>query len=100
MEVVEDLFVCLGSGAGSDFRPRRIVPVAWHTDCLDFGRLGPLLDLTGDELWLGFAPDTCGDFGLGDGLEVRTCLDWSDSSGEREIQDSVRTKDMDGALLV
>ena len=82
VEVVEDGFVGLSSSARRNCCLRRIVPVPWHTDGLDVGRLGPFLDAPRDEFWLWCAPDACGDFGFGYGLEVRPGLDWPGSNAE------------------
>lgn len=70
MEVVKDFFVRSGSSARRYLRSRGIVPVPWHPNGFDFGCLGPFLDASGDEVWFGFAPDACGDFGFGDDLRV------------------------------
>lgn len=85
MEVVEDFFIWLGKSSGSNTGPRRVVPISWYADSLDFGCFGPLFDAPGEELLLRFAPDTRGAFGLGDGLEVRGGLYWSDSCGRESL---------------
>ena len=85
VEMVENFLAWVGSSARSDVCPRRVVPVSWHTDGLDFRCLGPFLDLSSDEIWSGFAPDACSDLGFGDGLEIRTCLDWPDSGGDFRV---------------
>lgn len=90
--MVENLLAWLGSSVRSDICLRGVVPVPWHTYGLDFRCLGPFFNLPGDELWSGFAPDAYCDLGFGDGLEVRTRFDRSDSDEEREIQGSAQLK--------
>ena len=88
MEVVEDLLVRLGSSTCGNLGSEGSVPVAWHADGLDFGVLGPFLDAPGDELWFGFTPDSCCDFGYYDGLVIRICCGRSPPGGEGRIHES------------
>ena len=102
MEVIENLLAWLCPSAGGDVHPRGVVPIPWYADGLDFRRLGPFLDLSSDELWLGFAPDACCGLGFSDRLEVGTCPDWSDSDekiGEFRIMHNWYTRWIRAHLL-